>query len=368
MTLSAEDTKEQDEVIDALAVKDEAPAPEAEKPAPSLRDSLASALEQTKAKAAPEQTETPKQKADRERDESGKFVKKAEDKPTVPRGTNKTQIKEQPITQELAPIVMPKSFPAAHAKDFAALPRPLQELLAKREEDFHKELTKHDEERQFGRTVRDLANPYVPLIKAEGGDIAKAFGSYLNTAYILRTKSPQEKGQLLLKLASEFGADLRGASQAQGQAHPVIHQLEQKIAQLEGRLTQDSELKKQQEESALKSQIDTFAADPSHPHFEAVKAHMAALLRGNAAKDLQDAYDQAVYANPQTRSTLLQQQQTDAAEEKRLAQKAKAEAAKKAGSSIKGGPGMGASKNPTIQQPNLRAALKSAFAEHRGEA
>jgi len=315
----------------------------------SIRENLATALETVKAKQA---EETPK--TGRERDEAGKFTKEPKEKKTVSRETPEVTLPE---------IKMPKSFPADKAKDFAALPRPIQELLAKREDDYHKELTKHDEERNFGRQVQALANPYLPLIKAEGGEIVKAFEQYLNTAYVLRTKSPQEKGQLILKLAQEYGADLRGASQTQPQAHPALQQMQQEIAALKGQIEQEKAFKKQQEDSAIKSQIDAFAANPKNVHFEAVKAHMAALLRGGAAKDLEDAYDQAVHANPHTRSTLLQQTNVD---EQRVAEKkAKAEAAKRAGSSLRGAPGIAATKNGRIVQPDLRSELKAQFAAFR---
>lgn len=355
---SVEQVQDQDEVIENLGI-----AEAVEKPSEpvSIRDSLASALEESKARTQ-ETTEKPV-KTGRERDEAGKFAKQEKE---APKTAQKTKAVTQPEVANQPEIKMPKSFPATHAKDFAALSRPMQELLAKREDDYHKELTKHDEERNFGRQVQGLASPYLPLIKAEGGEVVKAFEQYLNTAYILRTKSPQEKGQLILKLAQEYGADLRGASQAQPQANPVLQQMQQEIAALKGQLQQETTFKKQQEESALKSQIDMFAADPKNIHFEAVKAHMAALLRGGMAKDLQDAYDQAVYANPQTRSTLLEQ--INAPEQRVAEKKAKAEAAKRAGSSIRGAPGMGAVKNGRIVQPDLRTAISSAFAEHRGEA
>jgi len=141
--------------------------------------------------------------------------------------------------------------------------------------------------------------------------------------------------------------------------------LQQQVQSLQQTIQQQTELKKQQEDEAIQSQIKTFSADPKNIHFEAVKAEMAALLKSGIAKDLADAYDRAVYANPHTRSTLLQAQ-TQSAEEKQVAdKKAKADAAKKAGSSIKGAPGMAALKNGQIVQKDLRSELRAQFAAHR---
>ncbi len=346
----------EEEIIEAPVEQEVQEQPEK---APSVRDSLAAAVEESKAKQADE--EKPLKKEAKEQ-KPEKQVKPKISKDASHEAQVKPEVKDEP------PIKVPQSFQGANAPMFQGLPRNVQEFLVKREEDYHRELTKQDDERLFGKSVKDIATPYMPLIKAEGGEITKAFQSYLNTAYVLRTKSPQEKGQLLLKLAQEFGADLRGGmQQAQNPVHPQLQQLQQELAGLKGSIEQEKASKKQQEDSALQSQVEAFSADPKNIHFETVKAHMAALLRGGIAKDLQDAYDQAVYANPQTRSTLLAEKES---EEKQVAEKkAKAEAAKRAGSSLRGsGTGQSALKNGVIKQPDLRKALKSAFAEHRGEA
>lgn len=327
---------------------------------PSIRESLASALEESKAKHDAQEPvlKAPVEvKSGRERDEAGKFAKE----PSLPK--NKKDTRETSPVE--APVAMPKSFKSDMVQEWSKLPKPVQEQLAKREEDYHKELTKHDEERVFARNLREMANPYLPVIKAEGGDITKAFGAFLNTAYQLRTATPQAKGQLLLQLAQQFGADLRGASQMQTQVNPQLQGLQQQVQSLQHVIEQEKAFKKQQEDDALQSQITAFAADPKYPHFEAVRADMAALLRGGIAKDMPDAYDRAIYANPHTRSTLLTAN-TDAVNEQRVAnQKAKAEAAKKAGSSLRGAPGIAASKNGRIIQPDLRSELRAQFAAHR---
>ena len=69
-----------------------------------------------------------------------------------------------------------------------------------------------------------------------------------------------------------------------------------------------------------------------HPHFSAVKDDMFALLRGGAALDFENAYEKALWLNPQTREQLITKQnvqnlQTLAAE---------AEKAKTAGFSPRG--------------------------------
>ena len=339
-------------------IEEEVVVPEAEEaPAPlSIREELGNAL----AKSKEPKEEEVKVKPDKPRAEDGKFTKEKVSRES-----------KQPVATAVAPaatlpeIKMPRTFAAANAPKWAELSRQQQEFLAKREEDFHKQLTTNDEERIFGRQLREMAAPYTPIIAAENGDIKTAFSQFLNTAYQLRTATPQMKGQLLMQLAQKFGADMRGASQAQPQVDPQLQGLQQQVQSLQQKIEKEAAFKKQQEDESIQAQIKAFSDDPKNIHFSEVKAHMAALLKSGIAGDLQEAYDQAVYANPHTRSTLLQQQ-SSSVEEKRVAdKKAKADAAKRAGSSIKGAPGMAASKNGQIVQKDLRSELKAQFAAYR---
>lgn len=334
-------------------IEEEVPVEQPEAPV-SLRDTLVQVTADVKAKDEPEVTE----KKIRAKDNTGKFVK--EDKLKAP-----TKVAAQPEVKAEPEIKIPKSFGTGVQAKWKELPREIQQELSKREDDVHKALAAQDEDRIFGKQVRETAHPYMALIRAERGDVNRAWTEFLNTAYLLRTESPQKKGQLIMQLAQEFGADLRGATQAQAPVDPRFNQVLQEVQSLKSTLQQQQEFKKQTEDNELKRQIDTFAADPEHSHFETVKAHMAALLKGGIAKDLQDAYEQAVYANPQTRSTLLEQQHTQAQEKRVAEQKARADAARKAGSSIKGSPGMGAVRNGKISQPDLRSELKAQFAAFR---
>lgn len=330
-------------------------------PEPSLRDQIEKAVEEVKTK------EPEVKKADKPRAEDGKFVKNAAPEKKIAAQQKQVNQTDETVARETE-IKAPKSYSAAVMGKWKELPREIQQELVKREDDTHKTLAAQDEDRLFGKQIRDKANPYLAIIRAEGGDIGKAFDEFLNTAYLLRNESPQNKGRLLLHLAQTYGADLRGATQAQPNVDPRFNQVLQEVQSLKSVLQQQEGLKKQTEESELKRQIDAFAADPEHEHFETVKAEMASFLKSGIAQDLQDAYERAVYANPQTRSTLLEQQNVQVQEKRVAEQKARADAARKAGSSIKGSPGMAASKNGKIEHKDLRSTIEAAFAEHRGEA
>lgn len=351
----------------------------------SLRETLLANLAATKEKAV---DTTDKTKTGVEKDPAtGKF-KKADGKPN-PKATtsqtndpNKTAAAVKPLdpvakaAADAAALAAGANAPVEPIKDrfrkpildnWKNLPPDVQRELNRREEDFRKAFANRDDEVVLGRRFTEIVGPYMAQMRAEGAEPLKAVAELLNTAYVLRTASPQQKGQLLWRTAQQFGADMRQIPQGQQAFDPNLHAVNQQLAALQAEIKKQDTLRQQQEQAGIDGLIQSFSADTAaHPYFEAVKGEMAALLQGGGAKDLQEAYDKAVWANPDIRSSLLAEQKT--AEDKRVAAEnaAKAEKAKKAGSSVKGGPGMAASKTAQVAKGSLRAELESAFRAHGG--
>lgn len=325
----------------------------------SLRDEITNAMKEV-AEKEPIKDELPKEEAPKDivpdtaeqkpaRNEAGKFAKKqkSEDIDAV-----------DPVKPEPKPeIKVPNSWSAASKAKWADLPAELQTEINKRETEIHQGFTRMDEDRQFGKSLKDVISPYMPIIQAEGGTPVTAIQSLLNSAYVLRTGTPQAKSQLFHQLAHQYGVDLTQIPQGQVKTDPQLQAIQSELMQLKNERQNELTMREQQERSNLQSQIDTFAADPKNGHFEAVKADMAALLQGGRAKDLQEAYDMAVWARPDIRSTLIQSQ-TSELEAKRVAEaKAKADAARRASVSVKGGPGAAAPTNSAVTNRSLREEL-----------
>lgn len=334
-------------------------------PEPSLRDQLSSALQEAKETQSPEiKEETPKPDAavDKSRDQSGKFTKTAK-KPK--------ETAEAPAQHAEPEIPVPKGYSKTVEAAWKDIPAAIKTELAKRDSDYHKELTKHDEERTTGRQFKDIVTPYMAQIRAEGGDPLKAVQNFFNISHILRNGTPSQKAQILFDTARQFGVDINQAQQTQPKMDPVVGQLQQTVQQLQRQLQDQKVAEQQQTQGKLVELVNTFASDAAnYPHFSSVEAEMMALLQGGMFKDDQPAdrlkkvYDYAVHANPQTRSTLIQTATQQTLQEQRVAQKAKAEAARKAGSSIKGKPGMTVSVNQNNGN-TLREQLRASMLEVR---
>jgi len=328
----------------------------------SVEDDIASAIEEIANKEeepkddAPEEAET----TPKDRDESGKFTKQ---KATKEKTEKEPATKEAPIV-EAAPVattsatpasVAPQSWSGAVKAEWAKLPSTVQAEITKREADVHRMMTAPDGELRLGREMKDAITPYMPIITAEGGTPVKAVQELLNTAYLLRTGSQQQKAQMVQQIAQTYGVDL-GQAQPQQQLDPAMQQILDRINGIENKFTQQSTLQQQEENARIMSEVSAFSADPKNVYFEQLKPVMAPLLASGQAKDLQEAYDKACWSDPAIRSTLIAAQQAEEAE------KRKAEVAKKkqASASVTGSPGItpkGSTPNNNNVEDDVRAAM-----------
>ena len=114
--------------------------------------------------------------------------------------------------------------------------------------------------------------------------------------------------------------------------------MQQQIAQLQGTIQNQQQQAQNMQKQEVQTLIDNFqtAKDEDgnlkHPHFEAVQNQMAALVGSGQAKDIAEAYDMAVFANPSTRAKVLEEQakQKEEQAKKETQQEVKAEAVQKA--------------------------------------
>lgn len=243
----------------------------------------------------------------------------------------------------------PKAWPAHMRPKFAALPPDVQKYISEREDAVAKTVAAQDEDRTRGKAMKEVFTPYMQILHAENTTPEKAVQVLLNSAYICRRGTPAQKTALLLQTAKDFNIQLPGfnappATGANGQPNPQFQQqqyiasLEHKISTFEKRLNDRDTSEKERETSTINGEIQAFASDPKHPHFEIVLDTMTGLLQSGAAKDMEDAYTQAVWARPELRESLLQEQITARETQRKQASQDRVNAAKKAGSSLSGAP------------------------------
>ncbi|MBJ9695751.1 hypothetical protein [Burkholderia cenocepacia] len=232
----------------------------------------------------------------------------------------------------------PQSWNAAERAHWEKIPAEVQAVITRREEEAHRGITKLGQDAAYGQKLRDVISPYLPIIRAEGGDEAGAVRDLLQTAYVLRTANPEQKVQLFRQLAGQFGVDLSAAAQGVREVDPELAALRQELTQVRGYLANTEQQQHQQIEANAQQMIDAFAADPKNEFYEQVKPLMGQLLVAGQARDMQDAYDQACWATASVRSTLMQRQEADAEAKRAAEAKARAGAKRHAGGSVSGAP------------------------------
>lgn len=303
--------------------------------------------------AAPAKSETPND--GRARDEHGRFVKsekqaaeesKGAEQVAVP-GTEAAPAAEAPAQTQQPSVDLPPSTWTATAKaEYAKLPEVVRNEIKKRESDFQKGIGQYKQAADFGSRIDGVLRPYAQIIREKGGTPEGVISSLLQTAYALQTGTPQQKAQLLLQTAQQYGADMTifGQKPADGQQQQdpnieaIIQQrlapVLQELNQFKSQFTTTQQQREQQEQQTLASQIEAFrtATDergqPKHVYFDNVRGTMAALIDSGDAKTLEEAYGMACRAHPEVSKLVFaeQRKQEDAqrlAEQRRLAEEAK---------------------------------------------
>ena len=241
----------------------------------------------------------------------------------------------------------------------------------------HRAITAQDETRLVGNQFMQVASEHAPLIQARGGNPVGLFREFLGILGQIQNADPANRAQVFRNLAAQNGVDLRQLGlppnpNVQGQQPPnvPIDALVQRAVneQFQARQRQEAEARERAEMQATNSEIESFrskvdaSGQPAYPYFDHVTSLMASILGGGVATTLEEAYQLAVKAHPET-SKLITQAEQAAVKAREEAQR-KAQAKRRAAGSIRGGPGSSA--QPNGKDRSIRDELTAAFEEHRG--
>ena len=276
--------------------------------------------EDTATEAVAEQPqETPKQEA---------TETEAEKAPPEPAAT------EEPVTEEKEEAIAPTASWTAESKEkFGSLDPVLQQEVLKREKDFAQGINKYAEAAKTADAYNQVIAPYKAMIAAEGSNPVQAIASLMNTAYQLRSGTPEQKAKLILELAQTYGADLSQISpqdETDEYVDPDIRALKDEIASLKQTTLSQVQAQQNQQISVFKQQIEAFESDPKNEHFDKVRDTMSTLLLNGSASTLDEAYDKSLYLVPETREAIIQKQINEAAAAKVAKETEAAQKAKKA--------------------------------------
>ena len=328
------------------------------------------------APAEPTPVETAEQKAERARDDAGRFAKEPKGKrptltlpkeptekplaaatPTAATPTPTPQVAGEPAAPSAEKkIPAPQEWSGMEKVKWDRLPVPIQEGIVKREQ-----------ERQA--VLADLA-PLKEQIDLNREYLIRGAGSVgegFRQAMAFVKMYDDNPALLIQSLAQRAGVDLRalvgGQQSAPGQQQPA--DIQSLLAQLvDQRLQPILAQSEQQQTQQLQTTIDQFASDPKRPFFNDVRVHMGQLIQAGAAKSMEEAYEQATWANPAIRAHLMQEA-SEATQKAKAAEVQKATNARRA--SVTGSPLPGAALNGKGDpKANALDDVRAAYAELSG--
>lgn len=228
----------------------------------------------------------------------------------------------------------PVSWAAEAKQAWASLPPAIQAAVIKREDEVSAGFRQKSED---VRRYEGLLSPVAQEAASLGLDVEKGINALLNTHRALRS-NPAET---LATLAQHYGVNLKElpdnppASQQQVRSDPVFAQVTQTVSSLEERL---NGLMLQQNMGV----VESFAGKA--PHYQDVEDQLPALMQelraGNPSLQglplLQQAYDRAIWLNPDVRAKIIAEQQAETAKTQVAQVQQKAAQASKAAVSVKG--------------------------------
>ena len=327
---------------------------------------------------------------DRPRDDQGRFARKdaeaeGDAAPEKEAATEDAGTADAEKSGEEADIDPPAEWKAEDQEVFRKLPKDAKEFVTRQQREWNEKYAPVVERTQrmqqtFEPIARALA-PYSEYFQRAGMHPAQ----YVEQLISLARQAQEQPEQFLREQARAHGVDLaklagsgQPAEEADEWVDPAVKSVrdemraelakrDAEIQRLNGGMQNVAQRTDAEQRSQIGGAIREFvsAADesgkPKHPYFNEVREDMALLLNAGRARDLADAYERAVYANPETRAKLAAAQRV--ADERRAVKESRerAEQARRAGGSVVGEGAAG----PNAPQIPTDSPMATAFAVAR---
>lgn len=280
----------------------------------TLRDTLSDAYDkavETEVIKAPEEVkpeevpveakpaETDAQKAERLRDDKGRFVEGKPapevEKPPVQAPVPETQI-QRPNR--------PSSWKKDHWDAWDKLDPKVAEYILQREGEYAKGVSTYKGEYDRAKPIMDAIAPHLPDYERMGIDPAQQLSRYAEIHKTLAMGSPQQKLATFMQVAQQYNVPVEQMFM-QGQDgkiyfNPQIQQaaMQSQPQQATPNVDQIVESKLAQREAAHETRNFREAKGTDgnllHPHFETVRETMAQLLDAKLVDDIPSAYEAAL--------------------------------------------------------------------------
>lgn len=325
-----------------------------------------------------------------DRDDQGRFTRRNSEAPQQEtyeeeplEASPEAEEREETSEEDDDWIEPPSRMAVEDQRLFHKLPREGRDLVARLAKDKDALVTKATQEasrlkKQY-EGIEKVIGPRRAQFQRDGSTPEQVFHTLLSLSDYA-TQNPRE---FITWFAKENNIDLgHGFAPQQQPAYvdPELQKRDQEIAQLRqqlqgitGQVSSWNDAAQQTRVKQVHSYLASFREAKGqdgqllHPYFDEVENEMTTLLERGLAKDLDDAYDRAVYANPSTRERILQRRTAAQEKERRSQARLHAEKAQRAGSSLPAGSSNGIARRPPQKGRSAAHTMSEIWDQQMGE-
>ena len=258
------------------------------------------------------------------RDDQGKFAAKEPEQTMM-------QQAEQPVEEPVW-----KRPPASWKKDYhdawQTADDRLKEYAWQREEQMKAGVQPLMEKAKLADQFQEVLNPYMDTIRGLNIEPTQAVKALMEADHALRFSDPQQKQQLFMRLAQQYGVTLGGELQQQP-FDPNISALQQELNRVRGEVMSWKEQQEQVQNQSLLGEINSFAMKAEH--FEEARPTMISLLQSGVAATLEEAYEKAIRLDDNLFQQVQQSRQAQAETQQKVAANNAAKKARAAAVSVR---------------------------------
>ena len=212
----------------------------------------------------------------------------------------------------------------------------MQDYIDKRENDMKAGLEQDRTDSNYGRSFRDMLNPYNAMFQKSGIQPQQAVQYLLNAHNALSNGSIEQKQAALQQLSQSYNI----SKPAEG-VNPQLTSLQQRVQQMEKNQNSRAQIDRQSAQTRIQSEVDAFAKD--HPLLDDLENEIAGFI--NQGYDLDEAYKRAERSSENFINSEVERLMKDRADKAEIQRKEELKVANKAKSvNIKG---QNTSKAPT---------------------
>jgi hypothetical protein len=321
-----------------------------------------------------------------------------------PEKTDEEKTAEKTAAETKAVGELTGKWSAKDKETFAKLAPEAKELLLRRHKDMEAAFTRKTQDiadfRKRYEPVDKIFEPYRDKMKAGGWTEQKLVEGWAN---VEKRLMDGDGVNVVAGLMKGYNVDLAKVAQAMGYRPPAaaaprtdatgaevpappavnlppevietLRDLRQRVDARDQKDMESTQRAAREAETRVMSDIEKFKSaqddkgELQHPHFDELEADMtelasAAIAAKRPVPSLKDLYEKAVWANPSTRDAALAAREKAQQAKSAADARAKAAAAKKAGSSVHGAPGSGQAPQGTRPAARtLREELEANTAE-----